>query len=478
MNNPAHDVSGQPQAGSARRIGITGYGRRLALNTALLWAADGVVLLLALLAGDVVQHYVTGLPISVRYSLLLLPAWWAGSVMIRITPGWGAGMVAEVRALEILLAVLFGAGAVAVFVLEMGASTSRVTYLTAYAISAILLPTVRGLVRSAAARRGAWGIPATIHGAGPLAEAVAQTFRDEPEMGYQIVGSHGPAPVTGLPLLGPLNSVSERVPVTVLAVENVAPAELTALLDGPLGHCRTVILVPGLLDAPSLWARTRDLHGVLGLEITNNLADPRARLLKRAVELAVIGVTMPLWLPLALVLSVVVLAQDGHAPLYCQRRIGRGGRPFTAWKFRTMAPDAERQLEERLAVDAGLRAEWERHHKLRNDWRVTRFGRWLRRSSLDELPQLFNVLRGEMSLVGPRPLPDYHHQALAEPVRRLREKVLPGVTGLWQIHGRGDAGREGLARWDAYYVRNWSVWLDLIVLARTVRAVVTMKGAY
>src|SRR5262249_12801705 len=139
---------------------------------------------------------------------------------------------------------------------------------------------------------------------------------------------------------------------------------------------------------------------------------------------------------------------------------------------------AEEVLRKRLAEDPNLALEWETHFKLRHDPRITSIGRILRKTSLDELPQLINVLKGEMSLVGPRPLPNYHHHELTLQVRNLREPVRPGLTGLWQVSGRSQAGTEGIEKWDAYYVRNWSVWLDIIILARTVKAVSEGKGAY
>jgi lipopolysaccharide/colanic/teichoic acid biosynthesis glycosyltransferase len=143
-----------------------------------------------------------------------------------------------------------------------------------------------------------------------------------------------------------------------------------------------------------------------------------------------------------------------------------------------MRPDADRVLEKALAADPALRAEWDATFKLENDPRITRAGRLIRATSLDELPQLLNVLRGEMSLVGPRPLPAYHHDELEEDVREVRERVRPGLTGLWQVSGRSDTGTAGMERWDPYYVRNWSLWLDVVILVRTFRAVLARSGAY
>jgi len=143
-----------------------------------------------------------------------------------------------------------------------------------------------------------------------------------------------------------------------------------------------------------------------------------------------------------------------------------------------MVPNAEAVLREHLRQDPDLRAEWKAHFKLRDDPRLTTLGRWLRRFSVDEIPQLVNVLRGEMSLVGPRPLPRYHYADLPPSVRDLRARVRPGLTGLWQVSGRSASGTEGMEQWDPYYVRNWSLWIDVVVLVRTVRAVIQRTGAY
>jgi lipopolysaccharide/colanic/teichoic acid biosynthesis glycosyltransferase len=143
-----------------------------------------------------------------------------------------------------------------------------------------------------------------------------------------------------------------------------------------------------------------------------------------------------------------------------------------------MKPDAEQELRVAIVADPRLQSEWEGDFKLRNDPRITKVGRWLRRTSLDELPQLVNILKGEMSLVGPRPLPDYHYLEISEQVRALRDRVRPGLTGLWQVSGRSEAGTRGMERWDAYYVRNWSVWLDVVILVRTIRVVFSGRGAY
>jgi exopolysaccharide production protein ExoY len=189
------------------------------------------------------------------------------------------------------------------------------------------------------------------------------------------------------------------------------------------------------------------------------------------LALAILAAVGPLMLLLAWIVS-----RDGGPATFAHYRVGYGGRLFRCIKFRTMRQDAERALREVLERDPALRAEWQRDHKLTNDPRVTPFGRWLRRSSLDELPQLLNVLRGEMALVGPRPItvPELRRYGAA---RWQYLSVLPGMTGLWQVSGRNSTGYERRVELDRWYVKNRSVWLDCRILARTLVVVLRREGA-
>jgi Undecaprenyl-phosphate galactose phosphotransferase WbaP len=177
-------------------------------------------------------------------------------------------------------------------------------------------------------------------------------------------------------------------------------------------------------------------------------------------------------------LALVILVKlDSPGPaFYGHRRLGEGGKHFRCWKFRTMHTDAEQRLDEYLQGNPNLRAEWKQNFKLRDDPRVTRIGRFLRKTSLGELPQLWNVLRGQMSLVGPRPIVDAEVPRYGT-VYELYQRIRPGISGLWQVSGRSDTNHAQRVKLDAYYVHNWSVWLDLVVLASTLRCVVPGQGA-
>lgn len=198
---------------------------------------------------------------------------------------------------------------------------------------------------------------------------------------------------------------------------------------------------------------------------------------KRLLDLVLTFGAAPVILPVIAAIALWIKLDSRGPVFYAHTRIGYGGRTFRVWKFRSMVEDAVEVLHRDLAADPDLRKEWERGHKLRNDPRVTRAGRFLRRTSLDELPQLWNVLRGEMSLVGPRPIVD------AEVVKYGRSfelyKCCPsGLTGLWQISGRSDTSYAERVALDTFYIRNWSIWLDLLILSRTIKVVLFRNGAY
>lgn len=199
------------------------------------------------------------------------------------------------------------------------------------------------------------------------------------------------------------------------------------------------------------------------------------RMMKLGLDFILAVLALVFLSPLLLAIAVYVKL-DGGPALYAQSRIGRGGRHFRCWKFRTMVVDAERQLEELLASDAAAAAEWAETQKLTSDPRVTAIGSLLRRTSLDELPQLLNILHGDMSLVGPRPIIDAEVERYGDDIAAYCA-VRPGVTGLWQVSGRSETSYARRVQLDVSYVKNWSLLRDLSILLRTIPAVLTRRGA-
>jgi lipopolysaccharide/colanic/teichoic acid biosynthesis glycosyltransferase len=203
----------------------------------------------------------------------------------------------------------------------------------------------------------------------------------------------------------------------------------------------------------------------------------RYQVLKRLMDLVLAGLSLPVWLPLILMLAAVVKLTSPGPVFFLHRRICRDGSFFSMWKFRTMCVDSCSVLDRYLAGNPEARSEWLRTHKLRFDPRVTPIGRVLRRYSLDELPQIWNVVRGEMSLVGPRPI-------VAAEIDKYGDsfdcycRVKPGITGAWQVSGRSSLSYEERIRLDCSYVKHWSIFGDVKILLRTFRSVVNQDGAF
>lgn len=384
-------------------------------------------------------------------------------------PGFGRNVADELHRLSVATSLVYPALAVTAFLLKDAASFSRAVFLLAWAQSLAIVPLVRALLRRSLERRSWWGDAVVIVGAADAANAVALSLAERPELGLR------PVLVLDDPrhALAASRSLGIRHGILV-----GTPGGELARGYGELSRVfRRVTIVPELHGLSSLWVEARDLGGVIGLEFRQRLLMPGARAVKRAVDLCLILGTAALALPFVLLIAAAIKLTSAGPVFYRQSRYGRNGATFTAWKFRSMVRNASDVLARHLETNPALRREWERDHKLRRDPRVTAVGRFLRRTSLDELPQIWNVLLGEMSVVGPRPIVADEIPLYGE-AYDLFTQVRPGITGLWQVSGRNDLTYEKRVYLDTYYIRNWSPWLDLYILARTVAAVATARGAY
>lgn len=453
-------------------------------NSILLGGGDMAVLALALLLGRIWVAYLSGDPIAVRYSLFLLPAWCGMAFAVGLLPAWGLGTVEEFRRIQLLLLALFALGGLAYFFGRGMFYPSRAAYAISWVASALGIPLARAGMRWILLRIRAWGCPVVLYGDRAALESVAAALREQPEIGYLPVGAFTDATppehtVAGLPILGTTREFSRDADVAVVPMPLAMSRSPEELFDRTLAGYRHILLLPELQEDLFLWARPRAMGRLVGLEVSSNLLNPLARAVKRISDLALVLLAAPIWIPLFLATTLLVwLSAPRLSPFFLQERTGKNDRVFRPIKLRTMIPGAQQALTAELDRNPALRTEWESTGKLQADPRVTCVGRFLRRWSLDEIPQLLNVLAGRMSLVGPRPLPDYHYRDVGPGVRYLRSRVRPGITGLWQVSGRSESGTEGMKRWDAFYVRNWSIWMDLVILARTLRAVFTGRGAY
>jgi Undecaprenyl-phosphate galactose phosphotransferase WbaP len=276
-----------------------------------------------------------------------------------------------------------------------------------------------------------------------------------------------------------LDEVAERLNVhwALLAVHSFDGEELAELLSGPASRIKHWIILPPLERFPSLWLEACEAARRPALTITNRLRHGWSVPLKRAFDLSLAAIIAIAVLPLIALIAILVRLGSPGPVFYGQERIGRYGRRFKLWKFRTMLPNADAVLARYLDEHPDIAAEWAANRKIRCDPRVTWVGRWLRSTSLDELPQVWNVLVGEMSLVGPRPIEAHEIDKYAEYYEHYVQ-VLPGITGLWQVSGRSNTTYEERVALDVYYVQNWSLWFDVYILACTAKVVLLCEGAY
>jgi undecaprenyl-phosphate galactose phosphotransferase len=397
---------------------------------------------------------------------------------------------------------LFGVGVV-LAAIDLGLATvagvAPAAVVLCWGGALILLPTARIGLRRWLDARGVWRRPAVVVGTGENALAAARALTASPSLGLPVVafaqlpGGGEAAPGPGvLPLAGasvPVMPVAQllaalggqagAVPHVVIAPD---PGELPAcleLLERLAAAGCDLDFVPPLARLPVADAGLFRLVGgeIAAIRLRDPLSAPLSRLYKRAFDLVLGGLLLTFTAPLLAGIALLIALVDGRPVLFRQERIGMNGRPFACLKFRTMVPDAEARLQGQLAADPVARSEWERTRKLKNDPRVSALGRWLRRSSLDELPQLWNVVRGDMSLIGPRPI-------LASELDHYGERIVfylrarPGLSGLWQVSGRNELDYRQRVDLDCHYVRNWTPWWDIALLLATVRVVLSRRGAY
>jgi len=332
-------------------------------------------------------------------------------------------------------------------------------------------------------RRGLLLTPIIVAGESGHVDAISKVLRRESWLGYRVVGAltgdRADTTPGGMPVLG---SVSDTVAVieqhdiaTVIFAEGSfsSPVDFRRMAWELEEHDIHMVVVPALTEVSAQRLDVRPVAGMPLVDVDRPQAVEAARWVKRTADVIGSAFLLLLASPVLAAVALAVRLEDGGPILFRQTRVGLKGAVFDCLKFRSMAPDAEARLAALAAQNEGSGPLF----KMTHDPRITRVGRFIRRFSLDELPQLWNALRGDMSLVGPRPaLPT--EVAQYDPDTRRRLDVRPGLTGLWQVSGRSNLSWEDTVRLDLYYVDNWSMVQDLMILARTAKAVVGSTGAY
>ena len=336
---------------------------------------------------------------------------------------------------------------------------------------------------------GMWQMPVLFIGAGRTAELLVNRFEVEPSIGYKIVGlieDHSEdRPLTQrYPVVGSFDDIEKvlgenSIDNVILATPGIDRAELVKLLYRVQPHVRNLMIVPDLFGIPMSNISVDSFYSekTLVLNLRNNLAVGRNRILKRLFDFcaSVLGTIMIS--PILLILAFLIYRSSPGPVIFSHMRIGTNGKIFPCYKFRSMVSNAQECLDKYLEENPEAKKEWNCYFKLKEDPRVTKIGAFLRKTSLDELPQLFNVIKGEMSLVGPRPIIDKEIEKYGEYINEYY-LVRPGMTGYWQVSGRSDTNYEDRVQMDAWYVHNWSLWQDVVMLVKTISVVFRGKGAY
>ncbi len=377
----------------------------------------------------------------------------------------------------------------AMFLTKGSWANSRGALLLSWALSMSLVCCGRSVTMHALARRSWWGIAVLVIGAGHTGRATVRGLKANRVLGYRPVAfldddleKHGMC--DGVPVVGTLDdagSVARELGISyvIIAVPGMPRERFVWHLRRWRKTFSRILIIPELGGITTQWTEPKDLGGITGYETHQKLLDPAAMWIKRAIDILASGFGLVFAAPLVAICALWIRKVSPGNPFYVQERQGLDGTTLRILKLRTMYPNSEEMLVAHLSRYLSARDEWERFCKLKRDPRIIPgVGHFLRKTSLDELPQLWNILKGEMSLVGPRPFPAYHNSRFGHEFLQVRMQVRPGLTGLWQVSARSDGDLSVQQTLDSYYIRNWSLWLDIYILFRTVRTVLSLRGSY
>jgi Undecaprenyl-phosphate galactose phosphotransferase WbaP len=372
---------------------------------------------------------------------------------------------------------------------------SRLVIVFLWLYSLLLFPSFRLAGKKILAAIGLWRENAVIIGAGDAGIEIARGIMQEVHLGYNIIGflddseeNKGREILIGnttYKVFGKTRHLSKFVNLldistVIIAMPSLSLQKMSEITSAVQRYTKSILLVPDLKGIALLNTELYHLfmQQLFLLKIHNNLKSLFNRLVKRSFDLAMAFLFFPIFLLLAGVIGILVKIDSPGPLFYSHVRIGQKGKSIKVYKIRTMYMDAQEKLKNFLEKDQAAREEWETFFKLKNDPRVTRIGKWLRETSFDELPQIVNILNGSMSLVGPRPVLQEEIDNYYKEYADYYFMVKPGMTGLWQTSGRNVVNYDYRVRLDTWYVLNWSLWFDIVILLRTIRVVLNREGAY
>jgi Undecaprenyl-phosphate galactose phosphotransferase WbaP len=407
--------------------------------------------------------------------------------ILNLYPGLSMAPAEELRRFSIGSFMAFG-GIVLSRSIEYGAWDSINTALCiSWVFATAILLTGRSAAHWFLYKTRLGGIPAVIYGSGETGRLVVDCLLGSVRSGYMPVlilddEKEGIEEYRGIPVIhdtsiGPEIVKRFKIRMAFIAMPELNTHKLKKLLNSSVSAFRYNALIPSFFTITNIWMSIRDFDGVLGFVTSHKLKMFWNLGFKRFMDIFIVVIGGLVILPILLFIALIIKISSPGPVLYRHKRIGMNGEYFYVYKFRSMVIDADEQLKKLLDSNPELKKEWKAAHKLHNDPRVTGIGRFLRRTSIDEFPQLINILKGDMSLVGPRPIVDAEKEKYGEDFSQIFS-VKPGITGLWQVSGRSDTNYAERVAYDTYYLQSWSGWLDLWVIFKTFGAVVKGRGAY
>jgi Undecaprenyl-phosphate galactose phosphotransferase WbaP len=408
----------------------------------------------------------------------------------RLYPGVGINPADEIKMVTQFVSTSLILGLVLFMIVEPGWKLNYLALLPAWVISILLLLGSRWSVRILAVRLKAWGEPVVVIGKGPQMQRLAEYFIQRRRLGFvPVLAASGSASRQAISATIPMIDLNKLASfpddyfsrddiqtalIDLSTVSNVFQPEVSHSL---FRLFRQVIFISDVdwLEGASLGIR--DFEGMMGMEARKTAITTTEKAVKRGLDIGVSFIGGLLLLPFFVALAVLIKLDSPGPALYSQERVGKGRKRIKIYKFRSMQQNADQALADCLVQDPEAKLEWDQTQKLKDDPRLTRVGKFLRKFSLDEFPQLWNILKGDMSLVGPRPMLPGQEGLYGETLP-VYCRVRPGLSGLWQVSGRNQTTFNERAKFDYHYVHNWSIWLDIYILLRTIWVVLSRDGAY
>ncbi len=409
---------------------------------------------------------------------VILLAWLNG-----LYPGFGLPAVQEMQKILYVVSLATVFLGMFLFLQQLGLAYSRSVFVLTWFLSVLFMMLGRFALRNRFSHFSWWGIPMIVIGSRDRVTPVIEKLLQSRRLGFRPAYYFDPDSVTHDPILDVLAIESHQALQELVSQSTIQHVVFT----DPIADFQTFDLAwvrdvfPNILfvldTAPfgSLWVRTIDIHGTLAVETNYHLLNKQEMIIKRIFDMVLTLLLLLVTWPIFILLALLVRLDSRGPVLYTQKRLGKSGKLFDSYKFRTMYKDADKKLEEVLAADPEAFAEYQTYHKLANDPRVTRMGRVFRRYSLDELPQFINVLKGDMNLIGPRSYLPRELEIMGEYAQVIL-KVKPGITGWWQVMGRNATSFKERLQLDEYYISNWSIWLDIYIMIKTVWVLLRGEG--